>query len=139
VQIAETTSRACWHIACSWIRRRPASLITVSLSLTKDPPMSKNKSFAQLDRMQLSKVAGGAARVSARSGSTDQLTTMLTGITDSIKDLAKGNQQQDPMQMMMMMMMMGGGGGGGGAAPAPAPAPPPPVAPVVNISTSVRR
>jgi hypothetical protein len=95
--------------------------------------------FAALDRMQLKRVAGGAARVTSRSGNTDQLTTMLTGITDSIKQLATNNtQQQDPMSMMMMMMMMGGGGGGGGSAPAAA-APPPPAPPVVNISTNVRR
>ena len=95
--------------------------------------------FATIDPSQLGKVAGGASRVSSRTGgSNDQLTTMLTQVTDSIKDLAKNQSSggMDPMMMMMMMMMMGGGGGGG-AAPVAAPAPAPP--PVINISTSVRR
>ncbi len=88
--------------------------------------------FAQLDRMQLHKVSGGSAK-----SKTDQMTTLLSSVTDSIKDLAKNKTQQDPMQMVMMMMMMGGGSRGGGAAPAAAVAAPP--SPVVNISTSVRR
>jgi hypothetical protein len=107
--------------------------------------MSKSKpTFTAIDPMQLDKVAGGASRVSARSGGgNDQLTAMLTQITSSIKDLASSNNSGgfDPMMMMMMMMMGGGGGGGGGGAPAqaaPPPAAPPPV-PVINISTSVRR
>jgi hypothetical protein len=94
--------------------------------------------FTAIDPMQLDKVAGGASRVSSRTGgSNDQLTAMLTQITDSIKGLSQNQNSggMDPM-MMMMMMMMGGGGGGGGA-PAAAAAPPP--APVINVSTSVRR
>jgi hypothetical protein len=95
--------------------------------------------FATIDPTQLDKVAGGASRVSARTGgNNDQLMTMLNQVTDSIKDLAKGQSGgMDPMMMMMMMMMMGGGGGGG-AAPVAA-APPPPPTPVINISTNVRR
>jgi hypothetical protein len=95
--------------------------------------------FASIDAHQLEKVGGGASRVTARSGgSNDQLTTMLTGITDSIKNLASSNNQgMDPMMMMMMMMMMGGGGGGGGGgAPMAAAAPQPPV---INITTDVKR
>ena len=97
--------------------------------------------FATIDSSQLDKVAGGASRVSSRTGgNNDQLMTMLTQVTDSIKDLAKGQSSggMDPMMMMMMMMMMGGGGGGGGAPAAAAPpsAPPPPV---INISTNVHR
>jgi hypothetical protein len=95
--------------------------------------------FATIDLNQLDKVAGGASRVSARtSGANDQLMTMLTQVTDSIKDLAKNQSSggMDPMMMMMMMMMMGGGGGGGAAPVAAAPPPPPPV---INISTDVRR
>ena len=91
--------------------------------------------FMPIDSTQLANVAGGAARVTARaSGANTELTTMLTSIGNSIKDLAssKGSSGQDPMQMMMMMMMMGGMGGGGGSAPAAAPAPPP--APVINVS-----
>jgi len=98
--------------------------------------------FMSIDTAQLEAVSGGAARITARaSGTSSELTAMLTSIGDSIKSLAanQGSSGQDPMQMMMMMMMMGGmGGGGGGAAPAAAP-PPPPAAPTVNISTSVRR
>jgi hypothetical protein len=93
-----------------------------------------------IDASELTKVAGGASRVTARSNSSnDQLTAMMTQITQSIQALSQNNNQSDPMQMMMMMMMMGGMGGGGGgatAAPAPAPAPQPPV---INISTTVKR
>ena len=85
--------------------------------------------FQSIDGSQLANVAGGVSRVTARSNAgNDQLTAMMTQITDSIKSLAQNNNQQDPMQMMMMMMMMGGMGGGGGGAAAPAPAPPPPAA-----------
>lgn len=102
--------------------------------------MSKNKDpFTSISSEDLNKVAGGAARVTARaSGANDQLTAMLTQITSSIKDLAGSKQGgMDPMMMMMMMMMGGGGGGGAAAAPPPAAAPPQP--PVINISTSVKR
>ena len=100
-------------------------------------PSMKNL-FSSIASNDLHRVSGGASRVSSRSsGSSDQLTTMMTQITSSIKDLAGNKNQSDPMQMMMMMMMMGGGGGGGGSVAA-APPPPPP-APVVNISTNVRR
>lgn len=96
--------------------------------------------FMSIDAQQLENVAGGAARITARtSGASSEMMTMLTSIGDSIKSLASSqNQGQDPMQMMMMMMMMGGMGGGGGqaAAAAPPPAPPPPT---INISTNVRR
>jgi hypothetical protein len=105
--------------------------------------MSRHKHrdpFQSIDPTDLAKVGGGASRVTARSGSNDQLTTMLTQITQSIQALSQNNSQSDPMQMMLMMMMMGGMGGGGGgavAAPPPAPAAPPP-APVINITTTVR-
>ncbi len=91
--------------------------------------------FMSIDTEQLEAVSGGAARITARaSGTSSELTAMLTSIGDSIKSLAanQGNSGQDPMQMMMMMMMMGGMGGGGGSA-APAPAAPPP-APQINVS-----
>jgi len=105
--------------------------------------MSKPKDrdpFQSIDASALATVAGGASRVTARSNSSnDQLTAMMTQITDSIKALASNNNQQDPMQMMMMMMMMGGMGGGGGGAPAAAAPPPPPAPPTINISTNVRR
>jgi hypothetical protein len=103
--------------------------------------MSKKQedAFASIDATDLSKVSGGAARVTARSsGSNSEITALLTQVTSSIKDLAntKSSGGMDPM-MMMMMMMMGGGGGGGGAVAAPAPSPAQP--PVINISTSVKR
>ena len=95
--------------------------------------------FATIDPGALASVAGGASRVTARNNSSnDQLTQMMTQITDSIKSLAQNNNQNDPMQMMMMMMMMGGMGGGGGAVAAPPP-PAPPQAPVINITTTVKR
>jgi hypothetical protein len=87
-----------------------------------------------IDRDLLADVAGGA-RVTARGGSDDQLTMMLTQITSSIKDLAGSKNQSDPTQMLLLMMMMGGfGGGGGGVVAAPAAAASPPV---INIDTSV--
>jgi hypothetical protein len=97
--------------------------------------MSKKKTFATIDRASLEHVAGGASRVSARSGGNEQLTAMLTQVTSSIKDLANNQNKggMDPM-MMMMMMMMGGGGGGGGAAAAPPPPPAPPPLPQINVS-----
>ena len=96
--------------------------------------------FSSITSRDLVRVLGGASRVTSRSSSNDQLTTMLTQITQTIQNLANNKSQMDPTMMMMMMMMMGGGGGGGGqvAAAAPPP-PPPPAAPVVNISTNVRR
>ena len=96
--------------------------------------------FVSIDAAALASVAGGASRVTARSGgSSDQLTAMLTQITNSIQALASHNNQSDPSQMLMMMMMMGGmGGGGGGAVAAPPPAPALPPAPVINITTTVR-
>lgn len=80
-------------------------------------PMSKSRSphrdpFQSIDPAALEKVGGGASRVTARSSSNDQLTAMMTQITQSIQALSQNNNQSDPMQMMMMMMMMGGGGGG---------------------------
>ena len=88
--------------------------------------------FGSLCPHDLVRVLGGASRVTSRSGgSNDQLTTMLTQITSSIKDLSTNKPGMDPM-MMMMMMMGGGGGGGGGGAVAAAPPPPPP--PAINIS-----
>ena len=100
--------------------------------------------FQSIDTKQLGNVQGGASRVTSRSGgANDQLTTMLTQITSSIKDLAsQQNQGMDPMMMMMMMMMMGGGGGGGAAGGGGYPAQvaqPQPAMPVINITTDVKR
>ena len=96
--------------------------------------------FSSITPRDLVRVLGGASRVTSRSSSNDQLTTMPTQITQTIQNLANNKNQTDPTMMMMMMMMMGGGGGGGGqVAAAPPPPPPAPAAPVVNISTSVRR
>jgi hypothetical protein len=91
--------------------------------------MSKNTTLQSIERTDLDKVNGGAARVAATNKSSDvneQLTTMLSQIADSIKDAAK--PEDNSMMSMMMMMMMMGGGGGGGAAAAPAAAAPPPQA-----------
>jgi hypothetical protein len=93
--------------------------------------------FSSLATDDLRRVAGGASRVSSRSGAgNEQLTQMLTQVTSSIKDLASSkNSGSDSMTMMMMMMMMGGGGGGSAAAAAAPPPPPPPPTPTINIST----
>ena len=99
--------------------------------------MSKQNKLETITTADLEHVAGGASRVSARSGSNEQLTTMLTQVTSSIKDLAANQNKGGMDPMMLMMMMMGGFGGGGGgaaAAPAPAPAPAPPPLPVINVS-----
>jgi len=108
--------------------------------MPKPKPMQRDP-FTAIDPGELSKVGGGASRVTARTNSSnDQLTAMLSQITDSIKALSQNNNQSDPMQMMMMMMMMGGmGGGGGGGGVAAGPAPTAPPAPVINISTTVKR
>jgi hypothetical protein len=107
---------------------------------TKESTMaSSTQLFCSIASKDLARVSGGASRVSSRSsGSSDQLTTMLTQITSSIKDLASNKNQSDPMQMMMMMMMMGGGGGGSTTVAAPPPPPAPAPQPVIRISTNVR-
>jgi hypothetical protein len=131
-----------WHIACS--SKQQAHHKTLAQGRKCDKPMSKRSHrdpFATIDPQQLANFGGGASRVTARNSGNDQLTTMLSTITQSIQQLASGNsQQQDPMQQMMMMMMMGGmGGGGGGTVAAPQSAPAAPQAPpVINITTSVR-
>jgi hypothetical protein len=96
--------------------------------------MPNHDPFSSIATADLDHVAGGASRVSARTGgSNEQLTQMLTQITSSIKDLAGSKSSgMDPMMMMMMMMMGGGGGGGGAVAAAPPPPPPPP--PAINVS-----
>jgi hypothetical protein len=102
---------------------------------------NKKDPFASISSADLNKVSGGATRVTARnSAANDQITQMLSTVTDSINQMANNKPAMDPMMMMMMMMMMGGGGGGGGGAPvAAAPAPMPAQPPVINISTSVKR
>ncbi len=108
-------------------------------------PMSKSRlpqrdPFQSIDPAALAKVGGGASRVTARSSGNDQLTAMMTQITQSIQAMSQNNSQSDPMSMMMMMMMMGGGMGGGGSAAQAAPAQAaPPQQPVINISTTVKR
>ncbi len=103
--------------------------------------MSNTTTFSTLDRALLIGVAGGAARVTARSsGANEEIKTMLSGVTDGIKGLANQKPSgMDPTMMMMMMMMGGGGGGGGGGAAPVAAAPPPPSKPIVNITNSVSR
>jgi hypothetical protein len=96
--------------------------------------MPKHDSFSSIADTDLDRVAGGASRVSSRTGGgNDQIMQTLNQVTSSIKDLAGSKQSgMDPMMMMMMMMM--GGGGGGGAAAAPPPPPPPAPTPAINIS-----
>jgi hypothetical protein len=88
--------------------------------------------FASIDPAELAAVSGGTG-----SSSNDQLTAMISSISDSIKSLIanqSNNSGGDTMQMMMMMMMMGGMGGGGGAVQYAAPAP---QQPVINVDTSL--
>jgi len=96
-------------------------------------PTPKPDSLETIDMNKLEAVSGGAARSSSKN---DELTSMLSDITSSIKDLANNrNQGMDPMNMILIMMMMGGfgGGGGGGVIGAPAVAAPP----VINVDTGV--
>ena len=131
LQLVDHARESHWHIACSMIDQ-PTTLTT------RTQPMSspKTKPLQSIDLRDLEKVSGGASRVSSRAGgSNEQLTLMLTQITESIKGLA-GKQQSgmDPMMLMMMMMMGGGGGGGAAPAAAPAAAPQPPPLPVINVT-----
>lgn len=97
--------------------------------------MPKHDPFSSIATSDLDRVAGGASRVSSRTGgSNEQLTQMLTQITSSIKDLAGSKSSGMDPTTMMMMMMMGGGGGGGGAVAAAPPPPAPAPTPAVNIS-----
>ena len=102
-----------------------------------------NLHFSSIDAETLTRVFGGASRVTSRSsGSSEQITQMLTSLTSQIKDLAANKSGgMDSMMPMMMMMMMGGGGGGGGGQVAAAPPPPaaPPPRPVVSITNSISR
>jgi hypothetical protein len=101
--------------------------------------MSKKTKLESIDRQALTKVHGGAARVAATGKSDDidsKLTTMLSQIGDSIKDVAKPQQDNGMTTMMMMMMMMGGGGGGGQP---PAQAAPPPPQGGTYVKVNVRR
>jgi hypothetical protein len=95
------------------------------------------KTFTHIDADELNSVTGAGTR--GAGGTDTQLQTMLSSITDSIKEVAnsKNTNSSDQMMPMMMMMMMMGGGGGGSAAAAAAPPPPPPPATVVKVN--VRR
>jgi hypothetical protein len=88
--------------------------------------------FQTISSASLSHVTGGKT-----SAADQQLKTMLTDISSSIKDAADAKNKQgiDPT-MMMMMMMMGGGGGGGGATQVAAA--PPPAAPPAVVRVNVR-
>jgi hypothetical protein len=100
------------------------------------PKTETTEAFVSVDPEQLATVAGGASRVSGKSGGDAELTAMLTQIGNSIKDLASAknnNSGGDTMQLMMMMLMMGGGGGGGGGYAGPAAVAPP----VINLDTAV--
>lgn len=85
-----------------------------------------------LDTNALSTVAGGVTK-------NDQLTSTLTSVTSSIKDLAsqKNNSSNDMMLPMMMMMAFNRPQPQttvvAGAAPAA------PVGPIINISNRFRR
>jgi hypothetical protein len=85
-----------------------------------------------LNTQDLTLVSGGTSK-------NDQLTTALTSIQSSIKDVAtqKPSGGLDPTMLMMVMMM--GQRQSGPTVVAAAPAPVAAAGPVVNISTRVRR
>ncbi|HUJ59216.1 MAG TPA: hypothetical protein VLX92_12010 [Kofleriaceae bacterium] len=94
----------------------------------------RNHKLASIDRGELARVSGGAARVASTGDDTStQLQLMLSQLQQSLAALGQNNNNSSSSMMMpmMMMMMMGGGGGGGGAAAAAPPpqAPPPPAQP----------
>jgi NaMN:DMB phosphoribosyltransferase len=86
-----------------------------------------------LTTTDLSIVSGGASK-------NTELTTALTNIQSSIKDVASQKSSGglgDPMMMMMMGLMMSQRNQGPTVVAAGAPAPA--SGPIVNISTRVRR
>ena len=91
--------------------------------------MSKSKTpepqeLQSIDPSQLQNVGGGAARASAASSDSSEITAALTGVMDALGSL-KNNQQGSgfgPSEMMMFMMMLGGGGRRQQSAPMAAPA-----------------
>ena len=87
----------------------------------KEPP---TRSIEPIANESLATVSGGTSH-------NKQLTTMLTQIATSIKDLASSNNQSDPTQQMMMMMMLGGGGG---STTAPPPAAPPVQPNIIDVN-----
>jgi len=98
--------------------------------------MKTKTPFASIERHQLEHVSGGAARVAAKSGQTDQqLQLMISQLGESIKEVANSkNNSSNDMMMPLLFMMMSGGGSGGGSAPPP----PPPAAPVAPTYVRVR-
>jgi hypothetical protein len=80
-----------------------------------------------IDQKDLATVAGGAAK-------NDEVTTALSSIQSSIKDLSsqQGNKSNDMLLPLAIMMM---------SRPAPTVVAPaaPAAAPIVNVSTHVRR
>jgi len=84
-----------------------------------------------LNTQDLTLVSGGTSK-------NDSLTTALTSIQSSIKDVATQKPSGlDPTMLMMVMMM--GQRQSGPTVVAAAPAPVAAAGPVVNISTRVRR
>ncbi|HTR50592.1 MAG TPA: hypothetical protein VMJ10_07790 [Kofleriaceae bacterium] len=89
--------------------------------------------FASIDRHELARVSGGAARVAATGDQLDtQMQMELQSLTSQLSNLQNNNNNNSSSSMMlpMMMMMMGGGGGSQAAA---APPPPPPSPTVVRV------
>src|SRR4029077_16577159 len=69
-----------------------------------------NDPFFTICAARLAAGTGAGQRIASGAGGSqinDQLTTMLTQISSSIKDLAASkNNQQDPMTAMLPMLMM---------------------------------
>ncbi len=75
-------------------------------------------------------------------GKSSEITSALTSIQSSIKDVANQKNKSggfDSTTMLMLGLMMSQKNSGGATVVASAPAAAPAVGPVVNISTRVRR
>jgi len=87
-----------------------------------------------IDRHELARVSGGAARVAATGDQLDtQMQMELQSLTSQLSNLQNNNSNSSSSSMMLPMMMMMMGGGGGSQAAAAQPPPPPPSPTVVKV------
>ena len=82
--------------------------------------MSKKDNLPSIDPDDLDQVTGGASRKpTATTGDDAQMTSLLQGITDSLKELSaskndKGSSMRDLLPFLLLMQGDYGGRGGGG-------------------------
>ena len=76
--------------------------------------MPTDKPFDAVDSEELSRVAGGSARLIPSAKKDDSgLLGMVNTITQAVSDLSKNASKSDPMtQMLPMILAMGGKKGG---------------------------